>query len=77
MTKKHGFTEAECALRWLSHHSQLKQEFGDAVIIGASSKKHLEQNLVDLEKATLPDEIVQALDAAWLVVKPAATVYYH
>jgi aryl-alcohol dehydrogenase-like predicted oxidoreductase len=41
------------ALRWLSHHSALKRETGDAILIGASSVKHIEQNLVDLEKGPL------------------------
>jgi hypothetical protein len=35
------------------HHSQLKREQGDAVIIGASSLSHIEQNLVDFEKGPL------------------------
>ena len=43
VTSKHGLTLAEVALRWLSHHSQLKREHGDSVIIGASSLKHVEQ----------------------------------
>ena len=51
--QKHNLTLAEVALRWLSHHSQLKKEYGDAVIIGASSKAHIEQNLLDLEKGPL------------------------
>ena len=51
--EKHNLTLAEVALRWMSHHSQLKRELGDAVIIGASSAKHLEQNLIDLEKGPL------------------------
>ena len=38
---KAGLTEAECALRWMTHHSLLEGEKGDAVIIGASSVKHL------------------------------------
>lgn len=33
----------EVALRWVSHHSFLSREHGDAVLIGASSLKHLEQ----------------------------------
>ena len=41
--QKHGLTLAEVALRWISHHSLLKREHGDAVIIGASSLKHIEQ----------------------------------
>jgi aflatoxin B1 aldehyde reductase len=31
----------------------LKREYGDAVIIGASSMGHIEQNLVDFEKGPL------------------------
>ena len=34
---------AEIALRWVSHHSLMKREYGDAVLIGASSVKHIEQ----------------------------------
>jgi aflatoxin B1 aldehyde reductase len=29
------------------------REYGDAIIIGASSLKHIEQNLLDLEKGPL------------------------
>ncbi|KAK9329044.1 NADP-dependent oxidoreductase domain-containing protein [Lipomyces starkeyi] len=75
--KKYGLTEAECALRWLVHHSQLKKAHGDAIIVGASSAAQLEQNLVDIEKDTLPDEVVQALDAAWQHVRGAAPRYFH
>lgn len=74
---KAGLTFAEVALRWISHHSQLKREYGDAIIIGASSVKHIEQNLVDLEKGPLPDDVVKALDEAWEAVKPNATQYWH
>ncbi|KAF7371138.1 Aldo/keto reductase [Mycena sanguinolenta] len=73
----HGLTMAEVALRWISHHSLLRREHGDAVLIGASSLAHIEQNLIDLEKGPLPDEVVVALDAAWQSVKPYASNYYH
>lgn len=53
VAQKHNLTLAEVALRWVSHHSEMKREYGDAVIIGASSTKHIEQNLVDLEKGPL------------------------
>jgi aflatoxin B1 aldehyde reductase len=75
--EKAGLTMAEVALRWVSHHSQLKREHGDSVIIGASSVKHLEQNLLDLEKGPLPDEVVKSLDEAWDVVKGGVYKYYH
>lgn len=40
---KHNLTLAEVSLRWMSHHSLLKREHGDAIIIGASSIKHIEE----------------------------------
>ena len=40
---KHGLTLAEIALRWVSHHSLMKREHGDSILIGASSVKHIEQ----------------------------------
>ncbi|KAJ7821009.1 NADP-dependent oxidoreductase domain-containing protein [Mycena olivaceomarginata] len=61
----HGITESEAALRWLAHHSALKKELGDAVILGASGKKHLEENLEALDKGPLPEDVVAALEAGW------------
>ncbi|KIP05712.1 hypothetical protein PHLGIDRAFT_119612 [Phlebiopsis gigantea 11061_1 CR5-6] len=69
--QKYSLTMGEVALRWLSHHSLLRQEHGDAIIIGASS------NLVDLEKDPLPEAVVRALDDAWASVKPFASKYFH
>jgi aflatoxin B1 aldehyde reductase len=43
VAQKHNLTLGEVALRWISHHSLLKREYGDAVIIGASSLNHIEQ----------------------------------
>lgn len=77
VAREHGLTEAECALRWLCHHSGMKREFGDKVIVGASSAAQLEQNLVDMEKGPLPREMVEALDAAWLRVKGVVPKYFH
>ena len=77
VAKKHGLTEAECALRWMMHHSQLKREHGDATIIGASSEKHLEENLRDFEKGPLPEEVVKALDDGWEGVKGISIRYWH
>jgi len=76
-SKKQGLTEAESALRWITHHSLLSKEHGDAIIIGASSAKQLESNLIDLEKDKLPNEIVQAFDEGWAKVKGVARQYFH
>ncbi|KAJ3574297.1 hypothetical protein NP233_g1863 [Leucocoprinus birnbaumii] len=77
VAEKHGLTMAEVALRWVSNHSLMKREFGDSILIGASSLNHIEQNLIDLEKGPLPDEVVQTLDEAWLQVQPYASPYFH
>ncbi|TKY90956.1 hypothetical protein EX895_000954 [Sporisorium graminicola] len=74
---KHGLTLAEIALRWMMHHSQLKREAGDAVIIGASSKNHIDANLVDFEKGPLPQQVVDKVDEAWEIIKPQAPAYHH
>ncbi|KAF7354592.1 Aflatoxin B1 aldehyde reductase member 3 [Mycena sanguinolenta] len=73
----HGLTVAEVALRWVSHHSLMRASLGDSVIIGGSSLKHVEENLVDLEKGPLPDEVVAALDEAWAAVKSMSSSYYY
>ena len=77
VAKKHGLTEAECALRWMNHHSLLKRGHGDAIIIGASSVKHMEANMVDLEKGPLPEDVVEALDKGWEGCKGISIRYWH
>jgi aflatoxin B1 aldehyde reductase len=68
--------ESEIALRWMMHHSQLKNEYGDKVIIGASSEKQLVQNLEDFEKGELGEDVLKALDQGW-GCKGIAGKYYH
>ncbi|KAJ7464740.1 NADP-dependent oxidoreductase domain-containing protein [Mycena galericulata] len=73
----HGITESDAALRWLAHHSVLKKEFGDAVIVGASSTAHLEENLEALDKGPLPADVVATLDAGWEHTRALALRYWH
>jgi len=77
VAKAHNLTMAEIALRWISHHGLMSREHGDSVLIGASSTKHIEQNMIDLEKGPLPEDVVKALDEAWASVKPYASKYYR
>jgi aflatoxin B1 aldehyde reductase len=74
---KHGLSLAEVALRWIEHHSMMKREKGDAIIIGASSLRHLEENLADLEKGPLPEDVLEALEKAWAKTRGAAPRYWH
>ncbi|KAJ5576975.1 hypothetical protein N7535_003901 [Penicillium sp. DV-2018c] len=79
VVEKHGLTMLETALRWVRHHSALKMDNGgrDGVLVGVSSFAQLEKNLADLQKGPLPEEVVQALDKAWLVAKATSPNYWH
>lgn len=79
VVEKHGLTLVETALRWVHHHSALNMKDGgrDGVIIGVSSFSQLQSNLRDIEKGPLPEEVVKALDEAWLVAKPTTAPYWH
>lgn len=72
-----GISTAEAALRWISHHSKLGTETGDAIIIGASSAQQLEENLANLEKGPLPEELVNAFDDAWKIAKAVVNSYFR
>jgi aflatoxin B1 aldehyde reductase len=61
----------------MMHHSQLKKDYGDKVIIGASSKKQLEMNLVDFEKGPLDESVVKALDQGWAGTRGVTWKYFH
>ena len=79
VVEKHGLTLLETAMRWCVHHSQLSMRNGgrDGVIIGVSSYQQLEENLRDLEKGPLPEEVVKVLDEAWTVTMPTVDTYFR
>ncbi|KAI9369196.1 NADP-dependent oxidoreductase domain-containing protein [Aspergillus egyptiacus] len=78
VVQKHGLTLPETAFRWLHHHSGLNIKDGrDGIIIGVSSFSQLESNLEDVQKGPLPEEVVEALDKAWLITKPTTPNYWH
>ncbi|KAK8073442.1 aflatoxin B1 aldehyde reductase member 2 [Apiospora phragmitis] len=68
---KDGLTMIETALRWSGSGA------GDGIIIGVSSVEQLESNLTNLEKGPLPDDVVAALDRAWMIAKADAPNYWH
>ncbi len=61
----------------MNHHGLMKKEHGDAIIIGASSVKQLEENLVNFEKGPLPQEMLDAFDEGWEIVKTVCKPYFH
>ncbi|EQL30787.1 hypothetical protein RJZ56_002150 [Blastomyces dermatitidis] len=81
VVQKHNLTLIETALRWVHHHSALNigtdPSSRDGIIVGVSSFEQLQANLADIEKGPLPEEVVKALDEAWLVAKATAVNYWH
>ncbi|KAI0149292.1 NADP-dependent oxidoreductase domain-containing protein, partial [Pestalotiopsis sp. NC0098] len=78
VAEAHGLKLVEIALRWLVHHSALNVINGqDGIVIGVSSMQQLDQNLEGCEKGPLPEEVVNALDQAWLVAKTEAPNYWQ
>lgn len=77
--EKHGIAPADAALRWLYAASELNGDFGDAVIIGASSVAQLEANLDSAERASepLPADVVDAFDRGWERCRPHAPPYFR
>ncbi|KAJ1142247.1 hypothetical protein NDU88_008574 [Pleurodeles waltl] len=73
--KKPSLTAA--ALRWIYHHSKLKGECGDAVIIGMSSMEHLLQNLAGAEEGPLLPGVLEAYDQAWNLVAHDCPNYFR
>ena len=53
VAEKNRLALAEISFRWLTHHSFLKRERGDAIVIGVSSATQLKSNLIDLDKGPL------------------------
>ncbi|KAJ8118785.1 hypothetical protein OPT61_g312 [Boeremia exigua] len=79
-TKVYGLTMLETALRWTIHHSALKTRVhggNDGVVMGVSNFQQLESNLGDFEKGRLPEDVVEALERAWMVTKATAPSYWR
>ncbi|KAF4987658.1 hypothetical protein FGRMN_10249, partial [Fusarium graminum] len=62
---KYNMSGHSAALRWTAHHGILKKQYGDAIIVGASSSEQLERNLVVIEEGSLPEELALAFDAVY------------
>ena len=66
----HGISVTEASLRWLYHHSALKEE--DGVILGASSMEQLHENLNALTKGPLDESMVKVFDEVRQMVEADA-----
>ena len=69
MAEREGTTKADLAYRWVKYNSPLKAEFGDAIIIGATSLEQLEQTLAGIDAGLLGDAAAKAINEIWEGVK--------
>eukprot|EP00064_Thunnus_orientalis_P007772 superscaffoldBa00000881_g7794 len=70
-------TLTSAAMRWMYHHSKLKGELGDGVIIGMSSMEQLQQNLACAEEGPLDQRVVDAFNEAWNLVAHECPNYFR
>lgn len=73
---RQGISIVEAVYRWLAHHSMLRPERGDGIIIGASKLNHLVQNMSAAKQGPLPGDVLEAFEAAWQVCKADSPEYY-
>ena len=74
--ERHGITSVEATYRWLAYHSMLNAERGDAILIGASKLRHLEQNMAAVQAGPLPADVIEAFEAAWTVTRGDSPDYF-
>ncbi|XP_022790633.1 aflatoxin B1 aldehyde reductase member 2-like [Stylophora pistillata] len=67
----------DASLRWMYHHSMMDGTYGDAVIVGASSVKHLEENLKSTKHGPLHEDVVKVFEEAWGQIKSDCPDYFR
>jgi aflatoxin B1 aldehyde reductase len=72
IAKDAGLSKAALAYRWIVHHSTLKKEYGDQVIIGSSRFSQVEETLAAVEAGPLDAAIAKRVDDIWETVKHEA-----
>jgi aryl-alcohol dehydrogenase-like predicted oxidoreductase len=58
--ERYGVSLLSASLRWLAYHSRL--DSSDAIVLGASSWRDLEERVEELAKGPLPDGLVATMD---------------
>lgn len=74
--EKHGITSVEATYRWLSYHSMLSGDRGDAILIGASKLDHMVQNMEAVKAGPLPRDVVEAFEKAWCTCRQDSPEYF-
>eukprot|EP01134_Creolimax_fragrantissima_P004311 CFRG4311T1 len=72
-----NITPADAAIRWVVHHSQLKSEYGDAIIIGGSCAAHIEQNTKACQMGPIPENVCSIIDTMNEILLPSCPRYFR
>ncbi|KAI8816307.1 NADP-dependent oxidoreductase domain-containing protein [Fimicolochytrium jonesii] len=64
-----GIPKAELAYRWVAHNSALREDKGDAIIVGASKLTQLRETVAALKKGPLSKEVVEKVDEIWALAE--------
>uniref|UniRef100_A0A673FVI4 Aflatoxin B1 aldehyde reductase member 4-like n=1 Tax=Sinocyclocheilus rhinocerous TaxID=307959 RepID=A0A673FVI4_9TELE len=70
-------TLTSAAIRWMYHHSHLRGDLGDGVIIGMSSMEQLHENLTAAAEGPLKQEVVDAFKHTWDLVAHECPIYFR
>ncbi|KAE8137816.1 hypothetical protein BDV38DRAFT_246261 [Aspergillus pseudotamarii] len=71
-----GISGHALALRWTIYHSALGPQYGDSVIIGASSLTQLQANLDAVEAGPLDEHLAGLVDQVGKLVGDEAAPYH-
>jgi len=65
--KSHNLTPIEVAIRWIAHHSALRDEGG--TVIGSSKAEQIRETVIMIKKGPLPGEVLKTAEDLWSAVK--------
>lgn len=58
-----GVTPLEAAVRWLAHHSALREQ--DGIVLGASKTAQFEETFGEIEKGPLDGPVLGLIEELW------------
>lgn len=67
-----GVSRAELAYRWVAANSPLKREYGDAIIVGASSVRQVDETIRGIRKGGVSEQACGKIDEIWEGIKHEA-----
>lgn len=63
----YSLTPIEVAIRWISHHSALRDD--DGIIMGASKAEQIQELVYMIKKGPLPAEVLKMAEDLWSAVR--------